>query len=174
MTGQPSDESYAVFVGMTPEAAEQLASAWAGAGRQVYRLDLRGVGDTSEVCRRYAATFSFPIPSEGLDAVVSLLADLDWLEPQEGHLLLVDGLDEADPQAVFDAVVVLPNIIDRWRSQGTPFVAALVGSTAADMALSALADENHQLLMHGKLPWAAQDTGPVTVVDCRRSPSTTV
>lgn len=170
MTGQPFDEPYVVYAGLTAVAAEHLAGRTAAAGGQVFRLDLTGVRDTTELCERYGATFAFPFPFRGLAAVVSLVSDLEWLGPRDSRLLLIEGLDDADPEIVFDAAAVLPNIVDRWRTQEQPFVAALVGTRSADVALSALAEENAALVRHAARPHAIPDTGPVTVVDCRTLP----
>ena len=69
----------------------------------------------------------------------------------------------AGSSVVADAFVsLLPNIVDRWRSQAVPFVVAIDGS--GERLRAALLAANREMERAGSLPWAQPGTGAVDVI----------
>ena len=68
----------------------------------------------------------------------------------------------AGAKAVGESFVsMLPNIVDRWRSQGVTFVVAI---DAQDERIRAtLTSANLAMERAGQLPWAQPGTGPAQV-----------
>ena len=106
----------------------------------------------------------FPHETRGLDAAIDLISDLEWFGNPAGYLVIVEGMDRAR-EIVATFARMLPNIVDRWRSQGGIFVVVLKGAESSREAASALASANSALEAAGQLPWAQPGTGAVTVVD---------
>jgi hypothetical protein len=57
---------------------------------------------------------------------------------------------------------MLPDIVDRWRTQGVPFALAIL--MHSEQLTSALAAANRFMDEAGRLPWAQPGTGSVDVV----------
>jgi hypothetical protein len=71
-----------------------------------------------------AREFSVPHTVRGLDALLSVLSDLDWMPSAVGYLWVLNGMPslrarDADLFRAFAAVLVL--LCDRWRSRSIPF-----------------------------------------------------
>jgi hypothetical protein len=135
-------------------------------GASVFHLPLRDAQDRRSLGDLLARAFLFPHAAVGIDAAVDLISDLEWLANAQGYLVVSD-LSEALPQVVTSWAEVLPAIIDRWRSQGTPFSAVLVGGDSMEVAVAALSRANHQLERAGRLAWAQPGTGPIEIIDHR-------
>ncbi|NMM17066.1 MAG: barstar family protein [Cellulomonas sp.] len=127
-------------------------------------MDLARVHDRDGLAELLARTFMFPHETRGLDAAIDLISDLEWFGNPAGYLIIVEGMDRAR-EIVATFARMLPNIVDRWRSQGGIFVVVLKGAESSREAASALASANSALEAAGQLPWAQPGTGAVTVVD---------
>jgi hypothetical protein len=127
----------------------------------VIRLDLAGLADDAALADYLATAFMFPHETRGLDAAVDLISDLEWFGNSNGYLVVVDGLDRA-PKVVEPFASILPNIVDRWRSQAVPFIVAIL--MTSERLTSALAAANRRMDEAGRLPWAQPGTGGVDVV----------
>jgi hypothetical protein len=127
----------------------------------VIGLDLTGLADRAALVDYLATAFMFPHATSGLDAAVDLISDLEWFGNTRGYLVVVRGL--AEPTAVADSFVsILPNIVDRWRSQAVPFVVAVDGNS--DQLKSTLLAANREMERAGSLPWAQPGTGAVDII----------
>jgi hypothetical protein len=157
-------EPFAVHVSEDTTIARELERAARETGASVIRVDLAGVRDRDALAERLARAFLFPHETRGLDAAVDLISDLEWFGSSQGYLVVVETADSAE-QVIADVAGIVPAIIDRWRSQGKPFVLVLVVDAYRPVALSALAKANMQLVASGQLPGAQPGTGAVLVVD---------
>jgi hypothetical protein len=156
--------THAIYVESDQAAASRMASVARSEGRLVIDLELAGVTDSPALDARISSVFKIPYPFVGPDAVVSLVADLDWLPSPGGYLVIVTGLDSCPAQVTTDVAHVLPSIIDRWRSGGVPFLATMVSLSSRRLVLDGLEESNRRLAEAGKLSWARSDTGPVPVI----------
>jgi hypothetical protein len=127
----------------------------------VFELDLQGLPDRSALVDYLAKTFMFPHEIGGLDAAVDLISDLEWFGNVRGYLVVVRGV--AGASAVGESFVsILPNIVDRWRSQRVPFVVAI--DSQDERLQGILSAANREMERAGQLPWAQPGTGPAEVV----------
>lgn len=160
---------FAIHVSAKQSIAQGLVNEAGRIGAAVVRLDLSGVADRKALCDRLAHTFAFPHATQGLDAALDMMSDLDWLGNTQGYLVIVDEMDMPE-DVIADFAGILPAIVDRWRAQGRPFVVVFVGEHGP-AAQSALAYANRQLEAAATLAWAQPGTGAVTIVD-HETPST--
>jgi hypothetical protein len=161
MNANLAGEPYAIHVGVDDELLARFDGNAHAAGMSVIRVDLSGVSDRATLADHLAEAFMIPHETRGLDAAVDLISDLEWFGNSSGYLVVVDGLDRATGTAEAFASL-LPNIVDRWRSQALPFIVAICGSS--DLLTSTLAAANHAMDEAGSLPWAQPGTGAVEVV----------
>jgi len=104
-----------------------------------------------------------PWPISGLDAVVSVLSDMEWLGHEvAGYLVIVDMEDVDEPVALAFADL-LPQIADRRRSAGSPLLVALLGAASTDRLERVLARQN-ELLREDGLRFPAAHEYPVPIV----------
>jgi hypothetical protein len=130
-------------------------------GMSVFRLELTGVPNRESLIEYLGRQFMFPHDVVGLDAAVDLMSDLEWFGNSKGYLVVAHGL--TDDSEVGEAFVsMLPNVIDRWRSQAVPFVVAI--DSKGSRLQMALAAANQQMARAGQLPWAQPGTGSVDVI----------
>ena len=152
---------FVIHLGVDDELLAQFEDDARSRGMSVIGLDLTGLLDRPTLVDYLARTFMFPHEARGLDAAVDLISDLGWFGNASGYLVAARGL--AAPSAVSDSFVsILPNIVDRWRSQAVPFVVTIDGK--GDQLQSALLAANRELERAEKLPWAEPGTGAVDVV----------
>lgn len=145
-----------------PELAAIRIDAEA-AGALVVRPDLGGVRDRDALVQRLHREFSVPWPISGLDAVVSVLSDMEWLGHEvAGYLVIVDMEDVDEPVALAFADL-LPQIADRRRSAGSPLLVALLGAASTDRLERVLARQN-ELLREDGLRFPAAHEYPVPIV----------
>lgn len=156
-----AEHRFAIHVGLTDHVLETVETECRAAGMSVIRLDLAGLSGATALAEYLATAFMFPHATRGLDAAVDLMSDLDWIGNSNGFLVVVDGLDDA-PNIVEPLAGILPNIVDRWRSQAVPFVIAIL--TMSYELTSALAAANRAMDNAGRLPWAQPGTGSVDVI----------
>lgn len=158
--------SFVIHLGMNRDQLARLQGDARSRGMTVIELDLQGIPDRSALVDYLAKTFMFPHEVAGLDAAVDLISDLEWFGNARGYLVTVRGL--VGTAAVGESFVsILPNVVDRWRSQQVPFVVAIEGQD--DRLHSALLAANRDMERAGKLPWAQPGTGPAEVVLYERS-----
>jgi hypothetical protein len=157
----PADESHVIHVGATESLVARLENDARTAGMSVIRLDLAYLSDVAALAEYLAIAFMFPHETRGLDAAVDLISDLEWFGNSHGYLVVVGGLDRA-PNVVEPFAGMLPNIVDWWRSQGVPFILAILMNS--EQVTSALAAANRRMDEAGRLPWAQPGTGGVDVV----------
>jgi hypothetical protein len=104
----------------------------------------------------------FPYRIAGLDAALDLISDLEWFGNDRGYLVAVDRSASA-PVAAEIFASLLPNIIDRWRTQdGVPFMVVMDGNEPGLRAT--LIAANRKMDEAGSLPGARPGTGRVDVV----------
>jgi hypothetical protein len=154
-------QPYAVHVGVDDDLLAGFVADARSADVSVINLDLSGVSDRAALAAYLSEAFMFPHEARGLDAAIDLISDLEWFGSAGGYLVVVDGLDRA-PNAVEPFASILPNIVDRWRSQARPFIVAIRAS--CDRLTSALATANRRMEEAGSLPWAQPGTGVVDVI----------
>ena len=135
---------YAIHVGADGDLLARFEAQARAADMSVIRLDLTAVSSRANLAEYLSEAFMFPHETRGLDAAVDLISDLEWW-------------DTVEPFAS-----ILPNIIDRWRSQGQPFIVVIRGTP--DLLSSALATANRKMDEAGSSPWAQPGTGAVEVV----------
>jgi hypothetical protein len=157
----PAGESHVIHVGATEGLVALLQNDARTAGMSVIRLDLAGLTDAAALAEYLATAFMFPHETRGLDAAVDLISDLEWFGNSDGYLVVVDGVDRA-PNVVEPFASILPNIVDRWRTQGVPFILAILMNS--EQLTSALAAANLRMDEAGRVPWAQPGTGGVEVV----------
>jgi S-ribosylhomocysteine lyase LuxS involved in autoinducer biosynthesis len=127
----------------------------------VFRLELTGVPDRHSLVHYLARQFMFPHEVVGVDAAVDLMSDLEWFGNSNGYLVVAHGL--TDGSEVANAFVsMLPNVVDRWRSQAVPFVVAI--DSLGSQLQAALDAANQEMARAGQLPWAQPGTGSVDVI----------
>lgn len=152
---------FVIHVGMDSAALARLEDDARLRGMSVVRLALTGLPDRASLVDHLARAFMFPHEVGGLDAAVDLISDLEWFGNDDGYLVVARGL--ADSSAIGEAFVsMLPNIVDRWRSQAVPFVVAL--DDKGEQLQSALQAANRAMERAGELPWAQPGTGSVDVI----------
>ncbi len=84
-----TSEPFAIHVGVNETIAKELEVDARSGGGTVIVLDLSRVHDRQALVDELSRTFQFPHDARGLDAVVDLVSDLDWLDESAGFLLLV-------------------------------------------------------------------------------------
>lgn len=153
--------AFVIHLGMGPPEIAQLAGDARSRGMVVIELDLQGLPDRSALVDYLANAFMFPREIGGLDAAVDLISDLEWFGNARGYLVVARGVAGATV-AGESFVSILPNIVDRWRSQTVPFVVAIDGEDG--LLQSALLAANREMERAGKLPWAQPGTGPADLI----------
>ncbi|MFK0005098.1 hypothetical protein [Paenarthrobacter sp. NPDC090522] len=154
-------QQHSVHLGMTPAESLRWASRGADSGMSVFRLDFTGIVDRQGLIDYLRKEFVFPYRVFGLDAVVSLMSDLEWVGNDQGHVVIASGCDNAPVVAALFASI-LPNVVDRWRTRAVPFV-VLLDSQGSDVR-SAVLEANEEMAAAGRLPWAQPGTGSVDIV----------
>lgn len=152
---------FAIHTGLGERALAQMESEARSHGMSVVRLTLAGLPGRKSLVDYLAREFMFPHEVAGLDAAVDLISDLEWFGNSNGYLVIARGL--AEGSEVGEAFVsMLPNIVDRWRSQNVAFIVAI--DSMGCRLQSALAAANQEMARAGELPWAQPGTGPVDIV----------
>ena len=153
-------EPYVIHIRMEAEPLARLQEEARRAGMAVYVVDLSSIVDEAELTSYLSDMFGFPHLIRGLDAILDLLSDLDWIGNTNGYLMVVKGAVDSLVRESF--VWLLPSLLDRWRSREVPFVAAVEGGD--ETLASILYTENRKLEEFGRLRWGALDTGGVDIV----------
>ena len=156
--------SHAIYVESGPPAASSVAQIARSEGLREVNLEVGDVADQEALEARIASVFKIPYRFRGLDAAISLMADLDWLPSQAGYCLLVSGLDDCPEPVAADTAGILPDVIDRWRSGTVPFVAVLACASSRSVVLRAVRDSNQFLADAGNREWNASEIGPVPII----------
>ncbi|WP_022910149.1 barstar family protein [Aestuariimicrobium kwangyangense] len=153
--------AFVIHLGSGAPELVRLADEACERGMRVIELDLQGLVDRSALVDYLAKAFMFPHEIVGLDAAVDLISDLEWFGNSRGYLVIARGV--VGTTAVGETFVsILPNIVDRWRSQRVPFVVAIDGED--ERLQSVLASANREMERAGKLACAQPGTGPTEVV----------
>ena len=118
-------EPYVIHIRMEAEPLARLQEEARRAGMAVYVVDLSSIVDEAELTSYLSDMFGFPHLIRGLDAILDLLSDLDWIGNTNGYLMVVKGAVDSLVRESF--VWLLPSLLDRWRSREVPFVAAVEG-----------------------------------------------
>lgn len=152
---------FVIHLGLDERALARMEGDARSQGMSVVRLMLTGLPGRKSLVDYLARQFMFPHEVAGLDAVVDLISDLEWFGNANGYLVVARGL--ADGSEAGEAFVsMLPNIVDRWRSQDVGFIVAI--DSRGSRLQSALAAANREMAQAGELPWAQPGTGPVDVI----------
>lgn len=154
-------EPFAIHLGVDAPLLARFKADARSRGMSVIELDLAGVSDAAALSDYLAAAFMFPHETTSLDAAIDLISDLEWFGNAGGYMVLTRGLRDSSPIADSFASL-LPNIVDRWRSQAVPFVIAIHGR--GDRLEAALLAANDAMERAGRLPWAQPGTGAVDVI----------
>ena len=112
------------LVGTSAEAGVAIRRSALGLGRSVFEVDVGTVRTTDELVADISRMFLVPREVRGLDALLSVLSDLDWLANENGYLFILDGMGDLrqTSEDLFNRLVrILPHLCDRWRSRSTPF-----------------------------------------------------
>lgn len=142
--------------------AGRLEAAARAAGAVVREVDLGGISTTTAMCDRIADVLEFPYPSSGVDGVMDLISDLEWLDEGTGFLL-VFAVAGTSPEPIAALAGLLPFAVDRWRGQSQAFVVVIDGAPAPGAVLEQLEEANVRLDDAGALSWARPGTGRVPV-----------
>lgn len=155
------ERTFMIHLGMGDRQLARLAEDARSRGMTVFELDFNGLlGDRSALVDYLAKAFKFPHDVHGLDAAADLISDLEWIGNTRGYLVVARAV--AGAKAVGESFVsMLPNIVDRWRSQGVPFVVAI--DAQDERIQAALSSANLDMEQAGQLPWAQPGTGPAEV-----------
>lgn len=154
------ENSFTIHLGLDDVQMSGLKADARSRGMNVIELDLARVSNRRELGEYLAEAFMFPHPTSGLDAAVDMISDLEWIGSESGYLIVARGARE--PSTAVDSFVsILPNIVDRWRSQAVPFVVAIDG--CGEQLRSALLAANREMERAGNLAWAQPGTGAVIV-----------
>lgn len=160
----PAPDAHVVHVGVHEQTKSRFVEDARSRGLSVFSLDLSGIKERGELADLLSRTFMFPYETRSLDAAIDLISDLEWFGNPEGYLLEVDGIDP--PSVAAETLAgMLPNIVDRWRSQGPAFAVVVAGTDPDDRFGQALAAANLAMDREGRLPWAQPGTGAVSVVN---------
>lgn len=161
MNADTIGEPFAIHLGVDACLLARFKADARSRGMSVIELDLAGVSDTATLSNYLASAFMFPHETTGLDAAIDLISDLEWFGNARGYVILARGLRDSSPIAdSFSSL--LPNIVDRWRSQAVPFVIVIEGR--GDRLEAALVAANDAMARAGRLPWAQPGTGAVDVI----------
>ena len=153
-------EPYVIHIRMEAGPLARLQEEARRAGMAVYVVDLSNIADETALTSYLSDMFGFPHFIRGLDAVLDLLSDLDWIGNINGYLMVVKGAVDSSVGESF--VSLFPNLHDRWRSREVPFVTAIEGGD--ETLVSILYTENRKLEEDGKLRAGALDIGGVDIV----------
>lgn len=146
-------QPYVVHIRMEAEPLAQLQEEAKRAGMTVYVVDLSNIPDDP-------ALNSYLSDIQGLDAVLDLMSNSDWIGNTNGYLMVVKGA--ADSLVGESFVWFLPGLLDRWRSRKVPFVAAIEGGD--ETLVSILYTYNRRVEESGRLRWGPHDAGGVDIV----------
>jgi hypothetical protein len=118
-----------------------------------------------ELVSTIASAFDVPHEIRGLDAILSVLSDLEWHPLPSGFVFVLrdlDGLHEKQPRLFRDLIKILPPLVDRWRTRGVPFQVVLVGTERVRREAKEVMAQVERAFRDS--PWPA-DYRPVVVVD---------
>lgn len=153
-------KSFTIHLGLDATRFSRLETDARSHGMHVIELNLESIHNGRELGEYLAGVFKFPHATSGLDAAVDMISDLEWIGCESGYLIIARGTRE--PSLAADSFVsILPNIVDRWRSQAVPFVVAIDGK--GEQLQAALLAANREMERAGNLPWAQPGTGAVRV-----------
>jgi hypothetical protein len=155
-----SSAPYTIHVNGDPSA---VAAAAAAAGALVIHWSVAGIRNQRELDASAAEIFEFPFPSASAAGLIDMLSDLEWLDVDNGVLLLIDAADTRD-EVVEIVAGILPGIADRWRSSTMEFEVFLIGVTDGAHVESVLERENERLDAAGRVEWSRHDIARVPVV----------
>lgn len=110
-----------VFVA-TPGSRRRAARVAHEGGLHVRLLDVEHITDKAGLLRVFADALSFPEWfGHNLDALLDCLTDLDWLAPEQGLLIVIEGcaMPATTCSETFDVVLdILRDAVDDWRARG--------------------------------------------------------
>ncbi|MGF6834152.1 hypothetical protein QF015_002334 [Paenarthrobacter sp. TE4293] len=156
-------QTHTIHLGVDETQFERLTRDASTCQMMVFQLDLTGIVGRIALADYLAQEFMYPFPTWGLDAATSLISDLEWFGNTNGYVVIARGLSE--PSEVGETFVsLLPNITERWQTQGTPFIVAIDGK--GDGLRSSLKDANDYLDEFAKNggPGFVGYQGPIQVV----------
>jgi hypothetical protein len=135
-----------------------------GRGAIVLELDIAGVRDLEQLERQLTKVFRIPYPSSGMQSIIDFGSSLDeWMTAPAGYCFAVGGVDSAAPEVSSGLAEILPFMIDRWRSIGTPYFAVLACRQSRQSIVGALQASNSELRRFGGDPARVAPSGPVPV-----------
>ncbi|WP_051079135.1 barstar family protein [Methyloversatilis thermotolerans] len=106
----------------TPADRRRATSVAHAGGLQVRLLDVAHVTDKAGLLTVFADALSFPDHfGHNLDALLDCLTDLDWLAPEYGLLIVIEGcaMPATTCTEAFDDVLdVVRDAVDDWRARG--------------------------------------------------------
>ncbi|MEQ4207935.1 hypothetical protein [Actinopolymorpha sp. B9G3] len=165
----PIAQPFTIHLGVNDALQARFEEQAHSRGMSLIRLDLAGLSDLASLVDYLSKAFMFPHEVAGLDAATDLISDLEWFGSASGYLVAARGLAESSVVAE-SFVSILPNVVDRWRSQAVPFVVTI--DAKGDQLQRALLAANREMERAGRLPWAQPGTGPVDVIDHTVEPGT--
>lgn len=112
------------LVGTSPGADAAIRQRALEAGRSVFDVNAGTARSADDLVAEISREFLVPHEVRGLDALLSVLSDLDWLANEAGYLLVLSGATDLrrDSEDLFRKLVrILPHLCDRWRTRSVPF-----------------------------------------------------
>lgn len=143
----------------------KLATGPAGErGARFLRLDISSLRTDDDLERVMINLFEIPYPSAGFQSLIDFGSSLDeWMHSPAGYVLVVRGCDAAAPGVARRLADILPFMIDRWRSIGTPYTAVLECAESRPAVLAMLQEANRELRVFGESSARVARSGPVPV-----------
>jgi hypothetical protein len=138
-------------------------------GGTSFELDLQGAQSKEALVDQFIDVFRIPYPMEGVDAVISLGSDLDWLENRDCFAVIVTSVDESPEEVIALLALVFTRIIDRMRTAGDRYAVFFPPARETDRLLQVLEYENERLRYLERID-PDSDTHPVPVIDHRLDP----
>lgn len=135
----------------------QLAATVEQLGMTLIAVDMTPLRDVQAFTASISQKAQFPYGAADLDVLVSLLADLEWIDNERGYVLLLEHADrfaQRDPEGFKDIVDCLVNVCDRWQTGERPFHVVLSGDRSfRALMLELMAQENAKQEQAARLPW---------------------
>lgn len=154
-------DGFSIHIGLHEDDLASLEGRARTRGMTVIHLDLEDIADRDSLLSYLGREFLFPSEARGLDAAIDSMSDLEWFDNSNGYLVTVRGLDDASLIAE-PFLSILPNVVDRWRSQAVHFIVVLTSD--GGRLRGALDAANRDMARSGALPWAQPGTGAVDIV----------
>ncbi len=157
---------WSIYIGVAGERMKECADWGRSRGMRVFQLKFDGIKTQERLEHYLMDQFEYPYPAKGLDAAADLMSDLEWIGSDAGYLFIATGV-HGGILAVRLYVSLLPQIADRFRSGGVPFLATVDGN---DESVVSTPQECYREFLAYEARGFSRDTHPVEFFDLGRIP----